>query len=314
VRQTAILRRQFSEKVCDAAHCKSDRVREAFYKVAREQFFERGPWLVYQFAPQPPYFNYVSTLTNDLGHLYEDVSIALDAEKNINCGLPSVWAGWLDVLALKPGERVLHVGSGVGYYSAVMAEMVGATGAVYAVEVDPRLARLAEERLRDHPVVRPVHGDGAIFDAGSVDAVVVSAGVTDVPALWLNRLRPGGRLLLTLSFTDDKFPDIGLGLSFLVTHCASDGFTARHLSFPYIYSCTSLRTAQQSRRISQAIDAGGWEPVRSLRRDAHAHESSCWLHMETWCLSCRTPGEPTDPTGAARAVPMRQGPGPRMED
>ena len=75
----------------------------------------------------------------------------------------------LDALELQPGEHVVHVGCGTGYYSAVMAEVVGPRGRVTAYEVDARLAELARANLRDWPHVEVVHGNGAaqrlLFDA-----------------------------------------------------------------------------------------------------------------------------------------------------
>jgi protein-L-isoaspartate(D-aspartate) O-methyltransferase len=55
-------------------------------------------------------------------------------------GAPALLARLIDLLALRPGSRVLHVGAGTGYYSALMAHVVGASGSVLALEVDEPLA------------------------------------------------------------------------------------------------------------------------------------------------------------------------------
>ena len=57
------------------------------------------------------------------------------------------WASLFDQLELKRGERVIHVGAGAGYYSAILAAIVGPAGRVIALEIDNGLARRASENL-----------------------------------------------------------------------------------------------------------------------------------------------------------------------
>src|SRR6516164_11775991 len=57
-------------------------------------------------------------------HVYHDVLIALDESRGINNGQPSLWAYLFDRLDLVPGEQVLHLGCGTGYYTAIIAELV----------------------------------------------------------------------------------------------------------------------------------------------------------------------------------------------
>jgi protein-L-isoaspartate(D-aspartate) O-methyltransferase len=71
----------------------------------------------------------------------------------INNGQPSLWAYLLDRLDLMPGEQVLHLGCGTGYYTAIIAELVGLAGRVTAVEIDTTLAEKAEEALVNWPQV-----------------------------------------------------------------------------------------------------------------------------------------------------------------
>ncbi|WP_314962622.1 hypothetical protein [Bradyrhizobium cosmicum] len=59
---------------------------------------------------------------------------------NLNNGLPSFWARKLEHLDIARGDRVLQVGAGTGYYSAVLAEIVECAGRVTAIETDPMLA------------------------------------------------------------------------------------------------------------------------------------------------------------------------------
>jgi len=68
--------------------------------------------------------------------VYHNVAVAIDPARQLFNGQPGTLAVWIDTLDLAAGMRVLHVGAGLGYYSAVMAECVGPTGRVVAYEVD----------------------------------------------------------------------------------------------------------------------------------------------------------------------------------
>jgi arsenite methyltransferase len=108
----------------------------------------------------------------------------------------------IDALALRPGERVLDVGSGPGLLAAEMAEVVGADGAVHGV--DPSESMLAMARARGAPGTEFHAGDAVSlpFDDDSFDAAVatqVYEYVDDMPAALAEArrvLRPGGRLLV----------------------------------------------------------------------------------------------------------------------
>ena len=103
----------------------------AFATVPREEFVGPGPWMVQGggdlFAPAR------RTADADPRRVYHNLSIAIDPERQLYNGAPGVVATWLDALALAPGAQVLHVGCGTGYYSAIIAEVVGPGGSVMAV-------------------------------------------------------------------------------------------------------------------------------------------------------------------------------------
>jgi protein-L-isoaspartate(D-aspartate) O-methyltransferase len=71
----------------------------------------------------------------------------LDKAGDINNGQPSALARWIDSMDLKPCARAYHLGCGVGYYTAIMAEVVGPSGSVVGTEVNPDLAARAKENL-----------------------------------------------------------------------------------------------------------------------------------------------------------------------
>src|ERR1700680_2456556 len=92
-----------------------------------------------------------------------------------------------------------HIGVGVGYYTAILAELVGATGRVTAIEYDAELAARATANLAQTPHVRVVHGDGTRIAFEPVDVIYVNAGATRPADAWLDRLKEGGRLILPLT-------------------------------------------------------------------------------------------------------------------
>ena len=82
---------------------------------------------------------------NDPRDLYHNVVVVLDRAKDINNGQPSALASWIHALALRPGDRAFHLGCGVGYYTAIIAEVVGPSGSVLALELQSDLAARAKE-------------------------------------------------------------------------------------------------------------------------------------------------------------------------
>jgi protein-L-isoaspartate(D-aspartate) O-methyltransferase len=97
----------------------------AFATVPREQFVGPGPWRIK--SPMDP-AEYWTTEDDNASHVYHDVLIALDESRGINNGQPSLWAYLSDHLDLMPREQVLHLGCGTGYYTGIIAELVGSAG------------------------------------------------------------------------------------------------------------------------------------------------------------------------------------------
>ncbi len=102
---------------------------------------------------------------------------------------------------LRSGDRVLEVGSG-GYNAALIAELVGATGTVVSIDIDPDVtanARAALDRA-GYPHVQVVQADAAHGhpDAGLFDVILVTVESSDVPPAWRHQLAPAGRLIVPL--------------------------------------------------------------------------------------------------------------------
>ena len=104
---------------------KSPAVVRAFATVPRERFLGPGPWLICTGEAPNKYW---STEDDDPRCVYHNVVIGMLTEKGLNNGQPGFWAYLFDRLDLAPGKRVLHLGCGAGYYSAILAEIVGPSG------------------------------------------------------------------------------------------------------------------------------------------------------------------------------------------
>lgn len=212
--------------------------------------------------------------------------VALDASRKLNNGEPAFLLRCLDDLDLSPRDRLLHVGCGVGYYTAIAAETV-ADGTVVGIELDARLAERAAKNLHRWPNVTVLAGDGSeIASELPFDAIFVNAGATEPLPGWLDRLRDGGRLLVPLTVDlAEPWSGLGAGQMLLVTRHA--GFFAARFTSPVgIYHCAGARTPSGVDLLEQAYRRGGHERVRRLRRDEHPSGPQCWLHAPRFCLSC----------------------------
>jgi protein-L-isoaspartate(D-aspartate) O-methyltransferase len=224
------------------------------------------------------------TDVTDPKDLYQDVAVFLDRSKGLTNGNPSTLAPWLDSLNLAEGKSVFHLRCGTGYYTAVIGETVGRGGSVTATEIDPSLAAQARQSLARYPQVEVVQGDGGAVALGKRDAILINAGVTHPAGQWLENMNVGGTLIAPLTL-EVGVPNVGKGLVLCVSRLAA-GYTARFVPTPVmIYSCKSTRDSAIASALGQKLMAGTFASVRSLRREPHTTEPSCWLHCAEFCLS-----------------------------
>ena len=115
---------------------------------------------------------------------------------------PAIMAIMLDQLALAPGQRVLEIGAGTGYNAALMRHIVGSSGAVFSVDIEPDLVDLAREHLvsAGYPDVTVVAADGAdgYLPGAPYDRVIATVGVSDLAPAWLYQAGPGARIVVPL--------------------------------------------------------------------------------------------------------------------
>jgi protein-L-isoaspartate(D-aspartate) O-methyltransferase len=266
----------------------SDTLVSAFARIPREEFLGPPPWLIRGTPAATSWQRLMSRVTarrhhapdwttSDPDQLYRDVAVAIDSARGLNNGQPSGLATWLHLLELQPGERVLHVGCGLGYYTAVMAR-AATPGEVIGVEIDAALGLQARANLMGVEHVTIVVANGADYDPGPVDAILVNAGMTHPRAVWLDRLRGGGRMLMPLTNED------GSGMMLKVTREPS-GWAAQFVSALTIFHCVGGRDVALSRQLAAGFATSDWRSVRSVRRDPHNPDGDCWLHIDDLCLS-----------------------------
>jgi protein-L-isoaspartate(D-aspartate) O-methyltransferase len=277
-------RRYFAEEIQVVSNITSPAVVSALASIPRERYLPPGPWTIRGEADfqAPPRL----TADADPRHVYHNVAVAIDAQRMLFNGAPGLLAMAIDALDLQAGDRVMHLGTGLGYYTAVMADCVGPTGRVLGVEVDVALARGAAANLLDMPWVEVRRGDGSEPLAETFDAILINAGVTHPLASWLDALAQGGRMILPLTATLGGMATIGKGPLMLATRTDDAArLAARMAGFVAIYSGVGLRDEAINARLGQALARSPFAPIKTLRRDPHEATSRCWLHGDEWCWS-----------------------------
>jgi protein-L-isoaspartate(D-aspartate) O-methyltransferase len=126
---------------------------------------------------------------------YDDGPLPIGNEQTIS--QPAIVAAMIDAVDLRPGERVLDVGTGSGYAAAVAAAIAEH---VYSIERHIELVETAREILRKLGIsnVSVHHGDGTmgLAEHAPYDAIIAAAGGPHVPHAWCGQLAVGGRIVM----------------------------------------------------------------------------------------------------------------------
>ena len=128
-------------------------------------------------------------------HAYQDKAFPIAAEQTIS--QPYTVAFQSETLQVKPGDKILEIGTGSGYQTAVLLEL---KGLVYSIERQHELFKKTQrflEKLRYRPK-KLIFGDGykGLPEAAPFDKIIVTAGAPFVPKPLLSQLKVGGRLLI----------------------------------------------------------------------------------------------------------------------
>ena len=170
------------ERLKKADIFKTPLIEEAFMKVPRHLFLPEEP----------------------LDKVYSDVAIVMkrgaEGQWTSSSSQPAIMAIMLEQLDLKPGQRVLEIGTGTGFNAALIASVVGPSGNVVTVDIQPDLVQHARERLdiAGYDWVQTVIGDGGYGypEGAPFDRIILTVGSDVITPSWREQLAPSGLLVL----------------------------------------------------------------------------------------------------------------------
>ncbi len=205
---TTSLRQRLVDELVDKGAIRSPWLRRAFADIPREVFVprfhrahsdegvidgavpdQRAEWLTQVYTDRVLVVQY--TLAPEMSGAGAPTS---------SSSQPTVMAGMLEALDLSPAHRVLEIGTGTGYNTALLCHRVGDVN-VTSIELDPGLAGTARGCLASIGLRPRVHaGDGAagLVEAGPFDRIIATVATTHIPPAWINQLAPGGVIVADL--------------------------------------------------------------------------------------------------------------------
>jgi protein-L-isoaspartate(D-aspartate) O-methyltransferase len=262
-------RTAYAAQIVRLAGVEDPRVETAFAQVAREVFLPPPPWTTISMG--------IATRTHQASDIYDNVLVAIDRPRGINNGEPALHAAWFGTVNPKPGETVIHVGAGTGYYTAILASLVEPGGRVEAFEYEPDLAAQAQRNLRSWSNVT-VHAASAFGRVlPNADVVYVNAGVVAPDVEWLRALNPEGRLIFPWQPHKDWGPAV------LVRRRAG-GFSARSLMNVGFISCSGVAEKASVRNLPTEADLAAVASVW-IRRERPPDAGALAVYDDVWFSS-----------------------------
>jgi len=167
------------EKLIKDSWLKTPRIIEAFKKIKRADFVPEG--------------------MKDLAELDEALSIG----QGQTISQPMVVAFMMELLLPEKGEKIIDVGAGSGYSSALLAEIVGKDGKVIALEILPEIKRFGEKNVAKYGFIKNKRVEFVLADGSKgclkeapFDRILCSATVQrEIPQTWREQLKVGGKIV-----------------------------------------------------------------------------------------------------------------------
>ena len=196
-------------------------VREEIVHLQLEQRGIRDP-LVLDAMARVPRHRFVDTALRS--RAYDDHALPIGAGQTIS--QPYMVALMTEALKLAGGEKVLEIGTGSGYQTAVLAEF---TPRLFSIERNAELARAAATRLKELGYTNVIlkTGDGSLGwpEHAPFDRIVVTAGAPDLPPPLFDQLTEGGLLVIPIGDRESQRLEVvrkdrGRALSRRLVECA----------------------------------------------------------------------------------------------
>src|SRR6267143_1647994 len=189
-----IIRAAYAKQILAAAGVVDNmRLEAALSATRREDFLGAGPWWIRRLR------DYVTTPDADPVYLYTNDLVGILPERHLNNGQPSLHAHLIHQATPAAGAHVVHIGTGTGYYTAILAHLVGPSGRVTGIEYDGALAARAKASLAPYANVAVIEADGTQVPFDAADVIYVNAGCTRPSIRWLDGLSDGGRLIMQMT-------------------------------------------------------------------------------------------------------------------
>jgi protein-L-isoaspartate(D-aspartate) O-methyltransferase len=180
----ARLREDLAARVVTATRIGSGRVAAALRAVPRHLFLPGLP-------PEATYADDAIVTKRDQG-----------GQPISSSSQPAIMAIMLDQLDLAPGHRVLEIGTGTGYNAALISHIVGPSGQVTSIDIDPELVGTAREHLASagftEVTVASADGAGGYPQHAPYDRIIATVGVSDLAGPWLEQAAPAARIVVPL--------------------------------------------------------------------------------------------------------------------
>lgn len=176
------------ESLIEEGWLKTPRIIEAFRKIKRADFL------------------YVSSAggIDDIENLAE-LNIALPIGFGQTISQPLVVAFMLELLDPKEGEKILDVGSGSGWTSALLGEIVGKKGKIVSLEIIPELKEFGEKNTAKYNFIKEgrveficADGSKGYEKEAPFDKILASASAEKLPSVWKEQLKIGGRIVVPI--------------------------------------------------------------------------------------------------------------------
>jgi protein-L-isoaspartate(D-aspartate) O-methyltransferase len=194
MRSSSEMRRRLVEQLRGGGYVHDARIMAAFRDVPREVFLPE----------QLDRFGLAGVYRDDAIITRRDPITRLPTSSSSQ---PAIMSLMLEMLGVEPGHNVVEIGTGTGYNAAILARLVGPTGRVVSLDIEPDVVCSAASALRS--IGAPAHvlvADGATrlpLAALPVDRLEVTASSSMLPAAWHEQLAPRGRLVVPLRLSEE---------------------------------------------------------------------------------------------------------------